>query len=302
MQLNPGENFVITHQIGDHTDPGTYYVRAVIRNGITDVTIATVNLVDRGDLRFSNEWQVPQDPSGQGFYISITTTVYTDSGYTAKSALYSEEQERHLVQLRMNPNLGYGGGSGGSSVDIDYKKVRKIIAEEMDKIVFPEQKETQPIVIPKTDLSPVRSDIVALNASIKVISDIIASMPRFEKTEINFDSMESGISELNSSISGLKESLEEIEEVMEKSFESHGKGVSEMMIENINAIKSDIETLAGKIEDMQGGTISLDLSSLPDIKQKKEKKESEKTQQGMPDDIAGIMRRSFIRRNKTRKV
>lgn len=298
MQLNPGENFVITHQIGDHTDATTYYVRAVIRNALTDATLDTVNLIDRGTQRFSAPWQVPADPSGQGFYISVTTTVYTDSGYSAKSALYSEEQERHLIQVRDNPNLGMGGGVGvASGPDIDYKKVRKIIQEELAKIEFPEVKIPAQVKPQEISLEPVQARIAALNGSLQAISDKIESLPRFEKTEINLEPFESRIEELGASIAGLNEYLGEMEEIFEKSFGSHGNVMSEMVTKHIEAIKNDITMLTGKIEEMQGGTLSLDLSSLPDIKARKE---SKKEKEEVPSDVQGILRRSFIRRN-TRK-
>lgn len=145
MQLHPREQFTIVRQIEDHTDSNTYYVQAVVRNAKTDAVIDTVNLVARGGQRYSQNWLVPVDGSGQGFYISILTTVYEDSGHTSKSALYGEKIDIYLVQERMNVN--FSGGGGGS--DIDYKKVRKIIQEELEKL--PPYPET-PKTITKTEI------------------------------------------------------------------------------------------------------------------------------------------------------
>lgn len=143
MQLHPREQFSIVRQIEDWTDSATYYVRAVIRNAKTDAVITVngnnyLNLTDRTGQRFSANWLVPADPSGQGFWISILTSVYTDSGYTTKSQNYGDKMETYLVQDRTNPNLG---GVGGGS-DIDYKRVRKIVdevvKEHIGKIEIPE--------------------------------------------------------------------------------------------------------------------------------------------------------------------
>lgn len=130
MQLNPREAFTIVRQIEDHTDSTTYYVRAVVRNAKTDALLATVDLVDQGNRRFSNQYLVPVDVSGQGFWISILTSVYTDSGYTTKSPNYGDKMETYLVQDRFNANLG---GVGGGP-DIDYKKIKKLITDAMSEM------------------------------------------------------------------------------------------------------------------------------------------------------------------------
>src|SRR3712207_5094711 len=120
MTLNPLEEFVIARQLNDPADTNTYYVQAVIRNAKTDAVIATVNLDNKGSQRFTKTWQVVQDPTGLGLYVTITTTVYTDSSYSTKSTTYGVEQHEHLIQDRINPWLRTGGGA-----DVDYKRVRK---------------------------------------------------------------------------------------------------------------------------------------------------------------------------------
>jgi hypothetical protein len=152
MQLRPREYFTIVRQLEDHTDSSTYYVQAVVRNARTDALIETVNLTDQGSRRFSKPWQVPADTSGEGFYISILTSVYTDSGYTTKSPNYGEKIDTYLVQDRVNPNLGIGG-----AVDIDYKKVRQIVQEEIANIPAPPQP-------PRVDLSKLDTILEGISA------------------------------------------------------------------------------------------------------------------------------------------
>lgn len=130
--IQPREYFPISRIIPDPADVNTYYVRAVIRNARTGVSIATVNLALQGSNIYSNTWQAVADSSGKGTYITITTTVYTDAAYTTKSDVYGEDSDTFLIYDRFNAvqQLGnqisaqlehIGGG------DVDYKKIKKII-------------------------------------------------------------------------------------------------------------------------------------------------------------------------------
>lgn len=127
MILTPGEYFGIVRQLPNHLDASTYYVQAVIRNSRTDAVIDTVNLTDKGSQRFHYAWQVPQETSGQGIYITIVTSVYEDSGYTTKSANYGDTAETYFIGDRWQQ--AFGGGGGG--VDISYDKVRSVVREEI---------------------------------------------------------------------------------------------------------------------------------------------------------------------------
>ena len=176
MQLHPRESFVITRQLANHTDSANYYVRAVVRNAKTDALLDTVDLTDKGSYRFSKSWLVPADVSGQGLWISILVSVYTDSGYTTKSPNHGDEMETYLVQDRFNPNLGgFGGGS-----DIDYKRIKKIIDESLGTIEKPEGVELGGIT------SDVKSSIRAIKEAEMTLSKKIDTikMPKCEHKEI----------------------------------------------------------------------------------------------------------------------
>ncbi len=134
LTLRTAGNFTVVRQISNHLDTDTNYVRAVIRNAYTDVIIDTLDLTDRTGQRFSKNWRVPGDPSGEGFYISIVTSVYSDSGYTTKNANYGDEENTYLVADREGALRG--GGSG-----VDARTVRRIIQEEIAKIEKPEKVE-----------------------------------------------------------------------------------------------------------------------------------------------------------------
>lgn len=168
ISLQPTENYTIVRQLPDPSDATTYYVRAVVRNSITDTILKTVNLTNQGSRRFKVAYEVPADVSGLGFYIDITTTVYTDAGYTVKSTTYSEELESYLVFDRTK---GTSGGGGGGA-DIDYKKIQKMLDALVEK--FPE--------IKPTDLSPILKGILEVKKEIGAIE--IPEMPKIEKIDL----------------------------------------------------------------------------------------------------------------------
>ena len=164
-QFEPKEYIPITKQITDPLETSTLYVRAYMRNAKTDVLLDTIDLTDKGDQRFRGEVEAPHDPTGNGVYITITTQVFEDSGYTSASSIYPINEESHLIQTRPTINLGGGGA------DVNYDKVRRIIKEEIDKI--PE------VEIPRheiVDISPLLKEIKSVKADINNIS--IPEMPK----------------------------------------------------------------------------------------------------------------------------
>lgn len=125
VDLYTQKTFTVVRQIGNHLDTAPYYVKAVIRNAYSDEIIDTLELEDKGAQRFKKDWRVPADPSGEGFYISIVTSVYTDVGYTTK-AEYADEENTYLV---IDPPRRNQGGGGLARRDI-----RDIIQEEIEPI------------------------------------------------------------------------------------------------------------------------------------------------------------------------
>jgi hypothetical protein len=160
MQLSPREQFTITRQLQNPFITDTQYVRAVVRNAKTDAVIATIDLEDKGSQRFSKVWLVPADVSGMGFWISIVTSVYADDVYSVRSQNYGDEENTYLVQERYNRNIG-----GGVGPDIDYKKIRKIIKEEVALI---ENEEKEPKVI-----EVIKEVVVEKPKIVEVIKEVI---------------------------------------------------------------------------------------------------------------------------------
>lgn len=135
MMLRPQETFSIVRLITDHTDENTYYVRAVIRNSRTGATLATVNLTDEGNRRFTGTWQTPEITNDY-LFIDVTTTVYTDSNYTTKSGNYGEEVKTLMIEQRPKQSAG-----GAGIVTVDYAKIQKMVEKAVSSIEIPEQPE-----------------------------------------------------------------------------------------------------------------------------------------------------------------
>jgi hypothetical protein len=173
ISLQPQENFAIARQLADHTDATTYYVQAVVRKSVTNEIINTVRLTDYGDGRFLKTWEVPADVGGLGFFIDITTSVYSDSGYTTKATTYGDEMEEYLVFDRIK---GSGGGSGGADIDVDYKKIEKILVKTIEPL---KEKE-------KIDLGPVLDEIKGVMSAVRGIE-----IPKIEKAD--FSSIEKAV-------------------------------------------------------------------------------------------------------------
>lgn len=148
--LQPGQSAPIVRQLGLPGDSSTYYVQAVVKNSATGATITTINLTDQGSQRFTGSFDVPQDPLGFGYYIDITTSVYTDSGYTTLSNIYTIDMQSLLVFDR----LTWGRNVGGGGDMTDYDKIAKMIREEIKGIDFPEIPKPE-----KVNLEPVLATI-----------------------------------------------------------------------------------------------------------------------------------------------
>lgn len=252
MQLHPLEQFSIVRQIEDHTDVATYYVRAVIRNAKTDAIIQVngnnyLNLTDRGGQRFSQNWLVPADPSGQGFYVSILTSVYTDSGYTTKSQNYGDKMETYLVQDRINANLGGLGGGGGA--DIDYTKIRKIVDEVVkqrleEDIEMPEMPE-MPEIPQFPDFPDIETPLKQLASEIK-------------QTIVNNKAKPTDLSQLSLALEKITESLDELKGV------SATKDKVEEVYKCVEEIKDYADESNGIVKDLSTGAKEL-LSGLVKI-------------------------------------
>jgi hypothetical protein len=241
MTLNPGEEFVIARQLNDPADVSTNYVRAYIRNAKTDALITTLDLVDKGSQRFTKTWQVVSDPTGLGLYITVTTKVFTDSGYSVPSTTYGIEQHEHLIQDRINPFLSPVGP------DIDYKRIRKIVAEEVSNQIIPEPKEP--------DLIPISEGLQALLTEIRGIDipkakevDLTPVMVKLEVLQQSVNDIEipeADFSETNSLITSKNDVLDDLANAQEE-ITSGLSGFKDVQT-GMDKIMNEVKTIKEKI-------------------------------------------------------
>ncbi len=238
MQLYTQHNFTVVRQIGNHTDVNTYYVQAVIRNAYTDEIIATLNLTSKGSQRFKKDWQVPADPSGEGFYISIITSVYTDSNYTTKSDDYADEENTYQVIDKPRIHNGTSAGGGGS---LGRRDVRDIMSEELQK-VLPQitPKEVEPIEPPEpTDYTD----------HFKQIMHAIANIEKPEAPEkVDFSPVLDAIASLAQSVGAIEMPELDLSPVLSKLDEIENDNIldkeefTKMMQDVVDNLKTDFET------------------------------------------------------------
>jgi len=235
ITLQPREQFAIVRQLQDHTDSGTYYVRAVVRNSRTDAVIDTVNLTDRTNRRFTALWQVIADTSGQGLFVDICTSVYTDSGYTTKSENYGDESETYLIDNRQKAT---GGGASG---DVDYKKIKKMLSEAISTIKIPDQKEIEMPEYPETDLSMVHEQLES-------IISLVTAIPLPEKVDL-----QPVLDAIDMSEDRIRQSVLDIPEAPKVDFEPVLEAIKKMdmqdTLKTINALVDSLNTQLPDISD-----------------------------------------------------
>ena len=254
MHLRPLEEFVVARGLENHLDNTTYYVRAVIRNAKTDALIATLDLTDQGDShRFTKKWQVPQDPTGQGFWILVTTSVYTDSGYTTKAENYGDKYEEHLIEERPT---GFHGGGGP---DIDYKRIRKIAEEVV---------QAQLATLPKPEKVDMPNMAFHLQPVLNAISGLRKDIQGVELPETDFSGIEFRLSTLEKAIKAIRipetdispvlDAIQELQETVRPATEKGNEAVGAMLERMKSFFSQDIETIKKQV-----GQVNKKLAQMP---------------------------------------
>ena len=249
MQIRPGEYLPIVRQLEDPSDANTYYVRAYVykHKGGTETLLATLNLNDKGSQRFTYEYETPLEASGEGYFLTILTRVFTDSGYTAESSLYGRTVEEYLVDERWGLRFGTGGGA-----DVDYKRMRNIIQEELGKRALPKP----------ADLTPLLNALKEVNRTIRDL--------RFPEPEkIDFGPVIKAIENTQQAVKNINIPKQEkpdfspiIQEI--KNIEKQGVSRGQIFQSQIEKLKTDFEALKEKIKKgIRFKLIRVDESSSP---------------------------------------
>jgi hypothetical protein len=186
MEIVPSQPFTIWRKLEDPNDSTTYYVKADIRDMVSNTLIDSVNLTDRGSRIFSKQIDAPGDSSGQGRWIAISTRVYTDSGYTTLSAIHKEESREYKV---ITQRTSFGGGSS-SATSIDYEKIKKmmktILVEELKKLPKEEKISLVPVLNRIQNLTDLISAIDIPKTDLSSVIEAITEAESHLRTSINF--------------------------------------------------------------------------------------------------------------------
>lgn len=272
MQLHPRETFTIVRQIEDPTDPTTLYVQATIRNAKTDALLATLQLEDKGSQRFTKNWQVPADVSGQGFWISIVTTVYTDSGYSTRSPNYGEREQSWLIQQRevFNPNYPIPTGP-----DISYKKIESIVESVVEAKLKPlkEKKEEK------------RPD---LEKAIRDLEDVImrAIREKKEPQDVDLKPVVKGVNDLKAEVKSILakviEGNEEVVEELKEALAEAGEGSAS----RLTKIANDLVAKYGEINEAVKGGLKVEFV-MNSLWEPKNMEQNQVRQMNSPDPKVG---------------
>jgi hypothetical protein len=243
QQVTPGENFRVFYFLRNHTDATTYYIQAKIYALDTDELLLSVPLTQSpvNPRLFSATVNAPGDQAGYGRDIVSIATVYTDSGYSSKSADYEEQEQYFLVK----PQPFFGGGGGISPQD-----AREIFAEELEKALQKLPKPEKLTVPDAPDMSFVdalfkRLDSIAKAlpkegepVDLKPIADQIASLsklvearPQFERTDLS--SLAEAVQNLQTALGTLstdgKTGNAQVVQVFEKAMSDFASKVAEVV-------------------------------------------------------------------------
>jgi hypothetical protein len=236
LQVSPQTTLPLVYLIQDHTDSNTYYVRAVVKNSHDGTVLKTIDLVDGGNRRFTASYNIP---AMEDKYIDITTTVYSDSGYTTKAQDKYETIEQYLVKTQWG--LQFGGGGGDRIVkgtEIDYKKIKKMIDDAISGIEKVEKYDDSALLIGiKTlqecindleipempDMSKMMPEKVNLGPILQKIGDlevILNKEPKvIEEKEFDYNKILVPLQEIRKDIQDSTKIVEKVEKIVEPKVE-----------------------------------------------------------------------------------
>lgn len=221
--IRPSSTFKIVWQTADPNDTATYYPQVVIKRSTDSAVLDTVNLALESAGRYSANWQVPMDTTGQGTQIDMTVNVYTDSGFTAYSPNYSKENRIYNIFDMVASLLRTGGGD-----NTDYDLIARLIDRAVSKALGSQ-----------TDYS---DKFVALGKLITSGHDRIVKLEDIVSQKNN-DEVLGGIrQEAKSTLESLKNEITEVKIA--------GQRAQELMMEGLQNLAGVVGKLQDEINDV----------------------------------------------------
>lgn len=229
----PQRPVLITRFLNNPSDTGTYFCKAFVYDAITSELLDSFALTDNGGKNFSQLWQTPADPSGEGRQIIVSIGCYDDSGYTSESPVYGTEKEMWVLQTQ---TVNFGGGGAGFDYDGLIREVKKLL-DAAEK--------------PEADLSPVFDSIDRLRVN---IIDKFESLKKQEKPEIDVatiqKAIEDGIASLKDTSGGVENLIEALGSAFAESMGSLNETHTTMNVELKGAVESTMEKIFADLRDI----------------------------------------------------
>ncbi len=261
MLIAPLKSFLVERFLNNPSDSGTYYCRAIITNSLTGAVLATLNLNDNGGKYFSYPWTTPADLSGTGLQITISITVYDDSGYSTESVVYGTDKKGYIVR-DLAGSRAFGGYAGqGTRTEkiekIDYKKIKVLLLEAIKEgVEFPD--------FPKSyDDSELRNIVSSVHGSVKslpTVEQIISSListPEFSNLKT--------ILTLSDRFKQTETSHENLHKNVSDSMESSDSKMTFFRKQLDELVRGAVQKLHELIEEKMNQPVTVNLSgSLPD--------------------------------------
>lgn len=235
MNVLPQSTLRLVRQLTDPYDTGTNYVQAVIRNSTTGDIVATVNLTDEDNQRFTGAYTTPPDISGMGYYLDVTTTVYSDDAYTTKNTNYAIEAHTYFIH-EQKVHLGGGGG------DVNYDKIRKIVKEILDGQDKPEMPTIK-------DLTP---EIKAMEQRIKdSVASAVSSIRFPEQVRPDLDGVVARISStVENATNAVLMAVEQKEVTPETDLTPITQAIEALPNEEILTAMQELQTLTQTLQEL----------------------------------------------------
>lgn len=241
LGITPGTNFPVVRKLGDPADTNTNYVLAVVRNSASGDTLKSIRLTDQGGQRFTGFYAVG---SAEDFYIDITTTVYTDSNYTVKSDVYTEENDTYQVKTSWGLQFQNSGAIGGGT-DINYKKIESLIKDGLKTLKFLTVADIDPLIssIKSELLNSFNTKHADLGFTLESIFDKLKDIEMPETTDIT--PLSKAIAEIRTLINSFKDKKIPTDEILQ------------ILTDHLSAVRTNITTaqnhIAGTIDELKKG-------------------------------------------------
>jgi len=256
IQIEPGEDFPISRLLANHLITDTFFVRATIRDAKNNNTLETVDLTDQGGRYFSKTWKVVHDNAlSKGRYITIETSVFTDSGFTTKSEDYGDELETYLIHGRWDLTKFGAVGASGDGINLDD------IELAMKKMLDKEEK-------------PKKQKDLDMKLLVKLVTDsVIASLPPFPKQEkVDFSGVEGSIQKLktvlDSHVDNISNNIKTLDSSVSTSVEDRAKPLLREFTKELNQFIKTAKSQADFSTEKSEKTLEQVVDLLKDFKEK----------------------------------